>query len=168
MLVGTGLKADIAALGTLEPRNRVGRDRLIGVTDVRRAVRIADGCGDVEGFGHAWSGPSGARLGLQESGTGDLGKEAADLEYGRGRVEREPRRNRGQLARLGVSVEGPFARSTFELSGLPRDEGRREIEEGGIAFSRAFLAKFQRQVGTARIRRIALPEDRQCRIFELR
>ena len=49
MLVGAGLEPHVAALAALETRHRVGRDRLIGMADVRRAVGIADRGRDVEG-----------------------------------------------------------------------------------------------------------------------
>ena len=52
MLVGAGQEEDVAAREPLEARDRVGGDRLIGMADMRRPVRIADRGGDVEGFGH--------------------------------------------------------------------------------------------------------------------
>jgi hypothetical protein len=52
MLVGAGQEEDVAAAQALEARDRVGRDRLIGVADMRPAIRIADCRRDVEGFGH--------------------------------------------------------------------------------------------------------------------
>src|SRR5689334_8518729 len=52
MLIRTGLKPHVPTLLTLEARHRIGRARLVSVTDVRWAVGIADRRGDVERFGH--------------------------------------------------------------------------------------------------------------------
>ena len=54
--VGAGEEADVEAVEPLEPRDRVGGDVLVGVPDVRRAVRVVDRRGDVErarSFGHS-------------------------------------------------------------------------------------------------------------------
>src|SRR5690242_17823803 len=56
VLVGAGLEAHVAATGSLEARDRVGGNCLIGVADVRRTVRVADRGRDVEGVGH-WPSP---------------------------------------------------------------------------------------------------------------
>src|SRR5947209_1405902 len=69
MLVGACLETDVAALLPLEPGDRVGGDRFIGVTDVRRAVGIADRRRDVERLGHGGC-PSRGFLALQGSGVG--------------------------------------------------------------------------------------------------
>src|SRR5687767_6985868 len=53
MLVGAGHEEDVAAAEALEARDRVGRDRLIGMAYVRRTVGIADRGGDVEGVSHS-------------------------------------------------------------------------------------------------------------------
>ncbi len=53
VLIGAGEKEHIAAVEPLEAGDGVGGDRLIGVADMRRAVRIRDRGGDVIGFaGH--------------------------------------------------------------------------------------------------------------------
>ncbi len=49
VLVGTGQEEHVLAVEPLEARQRVGRNRLIGVTDMRLAVRISDRCGDEVG-----------------------------------------------------------------------------------------------------------------------
>src|ERR1700744_5671666 len=49
LLVGAGHKEHVLAVEPLKARQRVGRDRLIGVTDMRHAVGIGDRGGDVEG-----------------------------------------------------------------------------------------------------------------------
>ena len=48
VLVGAGQEEHILAVEPLEARQRIGRDRLIGVADMRQAVGIRDGGGDVE------------------------------------------------------------------------------------------------------------------------
>jgi hypothetical protein len=48
MLVGAGQEEHVLAVEALEARQRVGRDRFIGVADMGRAVRVGDGCGDVK------------------------------------------------------------------------------------------------------------------------
>ncbi len=55
MLVGAGEEEDLAALEALETGKGVGRDRFIGMTDMRPPVRIADRGGDVERLGHCQS-----------------------------------------------------------------------------------------------------------------
>ena len=50
VLVGAGEKEHVAAVEPHEARDGVGRDRLIGVADMRRAVRIGDRGGDVIGL----------------------------------------------------------------------------------------------------------------------
>ena len=47
VLVGAGEEKDVVAVEPHEARDRVGRDRLIGVADMRHAVRIGDRGGDV-------------------------------------------------------------------------------------------------------------------------
>src|SRR5581483_10915542 len=47
VLVGAGEKKDVIAVQPHEARDRIGGDRLIGVADMRRAVRIGDRRGDV-------------------------------------------------------------------------------------------------------------------------
>ena len=111
MLVSAGLKTDVAALLTLEARYRVGRDRLIGVADVRRAIRVADRSSDVEGLGHRCR-PSRPSLALQGSRLRHLGKESADLKNGRSRIERDARRDRRELAGLRISIERALERSS--------------------------------------------------------
>src|SRR5688572_19343273 len=55
MLVGAGQEEDILPVEPLKASNSVGRDRLVGMPDVRRAVGIRDGGCDVEllSSGHA-------------------------------------------------------------------------------------------------------------------
>ena len=48
VLVRAGHEEHVIAVDALEPRDRVGGDDLIGVADMRRAVRIRDGRRDVE------------------------------------------------------------------------------------------------------------------------
>ena len=48
VLVRAGHEEDVVAVQPLEPRHRVGGDDLVGVADVRHAVGVADGRGDVE------------------------------------------------------------------------------------------------------------------------
>ena len=43
VLVGAGQEEDVVAVEPLEAGDRVGRDRLIGMADMRRAIRIGDG-----------------------------------------------------------------------------------------------------------------------------
>jgi hypothetical protein len=87
VLVGTGLKEDVAAVLALEARDRIGGDHLIGMADMRAAIGIMDCCRDVEGIGHS------AALGAARSGGnptsafnphGDTGTGVA------GRAMREP------------------------------------------------------------------------------
>jgi len=49
VLVGAGEEIDVVAVEPHEAGDGVGRDRLIGVADMRRAVRVGDRGGDVEG-----------------------------------------------------------------------------------------------------------------------
>ena len=49
VLVGAGQEEHVLAVEPLKARQRIGRDRLIGVADMRRAVRIGDRGRDVEG-----------------------------------------------------------------------------------------------------------------------
>ena len=56
VLVGAGKEEHVHALQTAEARERVRRDGLIGMADVRHIVRIGDGCGDVIGAGHGGHG----------------------------------------------------------------------------------------------------------------
>ncbi len=48
VLVGAGQEEHVLAVEPLEARQRIGRDRLIGVADMRHAVRIGDRGRDVE------------------------------------------------------------------------------------------------------------------------
>ena len=48
VLVGAGEEKHVLAVEPRKARQRIGRDRLIGVADMRQAVRIGDGGGDVE------------------------------------------------------------------------------------------------------------------------
>ena len=48
VLVGAGQEVDILPVQPLEARDGVGRDRLVGMAEVRRAVGIGNGRGDVE------------------------------------------------------------------------------------------------------------------------
>ena len=53
VLVGAGEEEHVAAVEPGKARDRVGGDRLIGVADMRRAVRVGDRGGDVIGLaGH--------------------------------------------------------------------------------------------------------------------
>ena len=54
MLVRTGQEKHIPAVEPLEARHGVGRDQLIGMADMRLAVWIGDGSGDVEGIAHVY------------------------------------------------------------------------------------------------------------------
>ena len=56
VLIGAGQKEYVTALQAAEARQRIGRDRLIGVADMGRIVRIGDGGGDVIGCLSAMSG----------------------------------------------------------------------------------------------------------------
>jgi len=47
MFVGASQEENVLAVKPLEARQRVGRDRLIGMTDMGCAVRIRDRRGDV-------------------------------------------------------------------------------------------------------------------------
>ena len=47
VLVGAGEEEHVVAVEPLEARDRVGRDHLVGVADMRRAVRIRDRGRDV-------------------------------------------------------------------------------------------------------------------------
>ncbi len=51
VLVGAGEEEDVVAVEPLEAGDGVGRDRLVGVADVGRAVGIGDRGGDVEFLG---------------------------------------------------------------------------------------------------------------------
>jgi hypothetical protein len=53
VLVGPGLEAHLAPAQPLEARRDVGGDRLVRVADVRLAVRVMDGGGDVVRLSHA-------------------------------------------------------------------------------------------------------------------
>ena len=48
VLVGAGEKKHVLAVEPLKTGQRIGRNRLIGVADVRRAVRIGDRCRNIE------------------------------------------------------------------------------------------------------------------------
>src|ERR1044072_4136338 len=52
MLIGPGEEEDIPPAEPLKARYRVRSDRLIGMTDVRASVGIADCGGDIERFSH--------------------------------------------------------------------------------------------------------------------
>ena len=70
VLVGAGQEEHVLAVEPLKARQRIGRDRLIGVADMRHAVRIGDRGRDVEGVARAaaagcCSGGSGLRRGVR-------------------------------------------------------------------------------------------------------
>ena len=48
VLVGAGQEKHVLAVEPLKSCQRIGRDRFIGVTDMRHAVRVGDGGRDVE------------------------------------------------------------------------------------------------------------------------
>ncbi len=48
VLVGAGQEIDVVAVEPHEPGNGVGRNRLIGVADMRHPVRVGNRSGDVE------------------------------------------------------------------------------------------------------------------------
>jgi hypothetical protein len=50
VLVGAGLEAYFAPLQALEAGDYVGRDRLIGMADMRRAIGLGDRCRQIIGF----------------------------------------------------------------------------------------------------------------------
>ena len=50
VLVGAGEEIDVVAVEPHEAGDGVGRDRLVGVADMRRAVRVGNRGGDVEGL----------------------------------------------------------------------------------------------------------------------
>ncbi len=50
VLVGAGEKEHVAAIEPHEAGDGVGRDQLVGVADMRRAVRVSDRGGDVIGL----------------------------------------------------------------------------------------------------------------------
>ncbi|MCY1172255.1 hypothetical protein D9M73_123870 [compost metagenome] len=52
MFIGPGLEADFAAQLALIARDRIGRDRLIGMPDMRTSIGIADCGGDIIRVGH--------------------------------------------------------------------------------------------------------------------
>ena len=52
MLVGTGLKPDIASGLPVKSGDRVGGDHFIGVANMRSTVRIMNRGGDIIGIGH--------------------------------------------------------------------------------------------------------------------
>ena len=54
VLVGAGQKEHVLAVEPLKARQRIGRDRLIGMADMRHAVRIGDRGRDVEGVAARW------------------------------------------------------------------------------------------------------------------
>jgi hypothetical protein len=47
MFVGAGDQPHVAAHHPLKPGNRVGGDKLIGMADMRAAIGIGDGSGDI-------------------------------------------------------------------------------------------------------------------------
>ena len=51
VLVGPGEEEHVLAVEPLKPRQRIGRDRLIGVADMRHTVRVCDRGRDVESVG---------------------------------------------------------------------------------------------------------------------
>ncbi|MNT79818.1 hypothetical protein D3C72_2191970 [compost metagenome] len=55
MLVRSGEEEDVLSVEPLEPRHGVGGDQLVGMADMRLAVRIGDGCGDEVGVVHGRS-----------------------------------------------------------------------------------------------------------------
>ena len=141
MLVGACLEADVAPCAALEARDRIGRDRLIGMADMRRPVGIADRGGDVEGLGHAAAGPSGGGLALQGSAAarprpacrraGRRSPPGRATGAARSRPARAPSHKRRARARAAPSA----ARASRG------DQRRRQVEERRVALGRAFLAE---------------------------
>src|SRR3954453_6438990 len=70
MFVSSGLEPHVAPRLAMIARDRIGRDRLIGVADMRASVRIADRGGDIIRFAHA--GPVSAVLSRLEPPAGAL------------------------------------------------------------------------------------------------
>ena len=98
---------------------------------------------------------------------GDLSEDPADLEYGCCGIQRYARRGGGKLSRPVVSVEGAFQPCALERTGLPSNQGRRQVEESDVAVRGGLLTELGREIGAARIRRIALPKDREGIVFQL-
>ena len=89
VLVGAGQEIDVIPVEPLEARNRVGRDRFIGVTDMRHAVRIGDRRGDIE---------AAARVGLWHRRTDVKLWRRRKLWAGRGLWREHRSRSGGELA----------------------------------------------------------------------
>ena len=72
VLVGAGQEIHVIAVEPLEARDRVGRDRFIGVTDMRHAIRIGDRGGDVDSCGarRSQSPPDGRQVVAPEEALG--------------------------------------------------------------------------------------------------
>ena len=51
MLIGAGQEEHVLSVKPLKPRQHIGRDRRVGVTDMRHPVGVEDRCGDIETFG---------------------------------------------------------------------------------------------------------------------
>src|ERR1700674_292213 len=67
VLVGAGQKEHVVAVEPHEARDRIGRDRLVGVADMRRTVRIGDGGGkEIAGLGRHREKALGARVWLDQ------------------------------------------------------------------------------------------------------
>src|SRR3546814_15266040 len=73
MLVRPRLKANFAAHQALETRDRIGGDRLIGMTYMGPPIGIADSSGAIAGFGHL--GHSGNMFAVIRSEERRVGKE---------------------------------------------------------------------------------------------
>src|SRR5215213_9487593 len=86
-------------------------------------------------------------------------EDSAELEHGRGRVERNARRQYRQLAGTGISVEGALELGALQPSRLAGDQRWDQVEEGRVAFPCPAAAELDRQVRTPRIGCVALAQD---------
>src|SRR5205085_920621 len=68
VFVGAGLESYVATLLPLETGDHIGGNRLIGMTDMRGAVGVADRRRDVEGLGHLGRALAGAAYRFKEAG----------------------------------------------------------------------------------------------------
>ena len=57
MLVHSGDEKNVPPVQSMETRNGIGRDTLIGVSDMRRAIGVGNGSGDVEGLARSHKNP---------------------------------------------------------------------------------------------------------------
>ena len=154
VLVGAGEEEDVVAVEPHEARDRVGRDRLVGVADMRRAVRIGDRRGDVVarlagGAGGRLARRSGTRAG-RRSGFRSRGLRRGSLWSSRlesgwllnRRLHRSLDRLRRQ--RLGGSRLGAGAGTVAELSAGAADVVFRFVV--GLAVFAAVFATLGRTV----------------------